>query len=68
MKRRMPEIQEDDGVAKPAKLYFAAGCPYSVAREDLECREVDLVEFDVEKDRATLECMLELTGATAPSP
>ena len=65
----MPEIQEDDAVAKPAELYFAAGCPYSVAaREDLEWRGVDFVEYDVEKDRDAYERMLELTGGNRTVP
>ena len=37
---------------KPIELYTTAGCPYSeAAREDLEWRGVDFIEYDVEKDQ-----------------
>ena len=69
MKGRMPETQEDCGVAKPAELYVTAGCPYSdAAREDLEWRGVDFVEFDVERDRDAYERMLELSGGNRTVP
>jgi len=65
----MPEIQEDSGVAKPVELYVTAGCPYSdAAREDLEWRGVDFVEFDVERDRDAYERMLELSGGNRTVP
>ena len=51
------------------KLYTAAGCPYSeAAREDLEWRGVDFVEYDVEKDQEAYERMLELTGGNRTVP
>ncbi len=50
-------------------LYTTAGCPYSdAAREDLEWRGVDFMEFDVEKDRDAYERMLELTGGNRTVP
>jgi glutaredoxin 3 len=58
-----------DGVAKPVELYTTAGCPYSAAaREDLEWRGVDFVEYDVEKDREAYERMLELTSGNRTVP
>jgi glutaredoxin 3 len=58
-----------DGVAKPVALYTTTGCPYSAAaREDLEWRGVDFVEYDVEKDREAYERMLELTGGNRTVP
>ena len=55
---------------KPIELYTAAGCPYSeAAREDLEWRGVDFIEYDVERDtRKALGRMLELTGGTRTVP
>lgn len=54
---------------EPVELYVTAGCPYSAAaREDLEWRGVDFVEYDVEEDRAAYERMLELTGDTRTVP
>ena len=51
------------------KLYTTAGCPYSdAAREDLEWRGVDFVEYDVEKDREAYERMLEITGGSRTVP
>ena len=42
--------------------YITAGCPYSAAaREDLEWRRVDFVEYDVEQDREAYERILDLT-------
>jgi glutaredoxin len=39
-------------MAKPVELYVTMGCPYSAsAREDLEWRGIDFVEYDVEQDR-----------------
>lgn len=50
-------------------LYTTAGCPYSAAaREDLEWRGVDFVEYDVEKDAAARKRMLELSGGTRTVP
>ncbi len=51
------------------ELYTASGCPYSeAAREDLEWRGVEFVEFDVERDRAARERMLELTDGKRTVP
>ena len=56
-------------MAKPAELYVTASCPYSdAAREDLEWRGVDFVEFDVERDREAYERMLELSGGKRTVP
>jgi glutaredoxin 3 len=53
----------------PVELYSTAGCPYSdAAREDLEWRGVDFVEYDVERDRDAYERMLELTGGNRTVP
>ena len=50
-------------------LYTTAGCPYSAsAREDLEWRGVNFVEYDVERDRDAYERMLELTGGNRTVP
>jgi glutaredoxin 3 len=54
---------------KPIELYTTAGCPYSeAAREDLEWRGVDFIEYDVEWDEKALGRMLELTGGTRTVP
>ena len=54
---------------KPVELYSTVGCPYSdAAREDLEWRGVDFVEYDVERDRDAYERMLELTGGNRTVP
>ena len=50
-------------------LYTTAGCPYSAAaREDLEWRGVDFVEYDVERDQDAYERMLEITGGNRTVP
>ncbi len=54
---------------KPIELYTTAGCPYSeAAREDLEWRGVDFVEYDVEWDEEALGRMLGLTGGNRTVP
>ena len=54
---------------KPIELYTTAGCPYSeAAREGLEWRGVDFVEYDVEKDQEARKRMLELTGGNKTVP
>ena len=54
---------------KPVELYITVGCPYSAAaREDLEWRGIDFVEYDVERDRDAYERMLELTGGNRTVP
>ncbi|MDQ3377297.1 MAG: glutathione S-transferase N-terminal domain-containing protein [Actinomycetota bacterium] len=51
------------------ELYTSAGCPYSeAAREDLEWRGVDFVEYDVERDNEARERMLALTGGNRTVP
>ena len=54
---------------KPIELYTTVGCPYSeAAREDLEWRGVDFIEYDVERDEEARGRMLELTGGTRTVP
>jgi len=54
---------------KPIELYTTESCPYSeAAREDLEWRGIDFVEYDVEKDREARGRMLELTGGNRTVP
>lgn len=56
-------------MGKSVELYVTASCPYSeAAREDLEWRGVDFVEYDVEKDSEARERMLDLTGGTRTVP
>lgn len=51
------------------ELYTTAGCPHSeAAREDLEWRGADFVEYDVEKDREAYERMLRLTDGNRTVP
>jgi len=51
------------------ELYTASGCPYSAAaREDLEWRGVDFVEYDVDRDRDAYERMLKLTDGSRTIP
>jgi glutaredoxin 3 len=54
---------------RPIELYTTAGCPYSeAAREDLEWRGVDFVEYDVEKNPEARERMLKLTDGNRTVP
>jgi glutaredoxin 3 len=54
---------------KQIELYTTAGCPYSeAAREDLEWRGVDFIEYDVEWDEEARRRMLELTGGNRTVP
>ncbi len=54
---------------KPVELYTTSGCPYSAAaREDLEWRGVEFVEYDVEEDAAARARMLTLTGGAHTVP
>ena len=54
---------------KPIELYTTVGCPYSeAAREDLEWRGVDFIEYDVERDEKARGRMLELTGGNRTVP
>ena len=51
------------------ELYTAAGCEFSeAAREDLEWRGVEFVEYDVEKDIEARERMLGITGGNRTVP
>ena len=51
------------------ELYTASGCQYSeAAREDLEWRGVEFVEYDVEKDEEARKRMLEITGGNRTVP
>jgi glutaredoxin 3 len=51
------------------ELYTAAGCEFSeAAREDLEWRGVEFVEYDVERDPGARERMLALTGGNRTVP
>ncbi len=54
---------------KPVELYTTSGCPYSAAaREDLEWRRIEFVEYDVEQDPKACERMLEHTGGVRTVP
>jgi glutaredoxin 3 len=56
-------------MSKPIELYTTAGCPYSeAAREDLDWRGIDFVEYDVEMDQEARERMLAITGGTRTVP
>lgn len=56
-------------MVKPVELYTTAGCPYSAAaREDLEWRGVDFVEYDVESDADARRRMRDLTGDARTVP
>jgi glutaredoxin 3 len=51
------------------ELYTAPGCPYSAAaREELEWRGVEFVEYDVEEDEEARRRMLEITGGSRTVP
>ncbi|CAN5605912.1 hypothetical protein BH24ACT20_BH24ACT20_13950 [soil metagenome] len=51
------------------ELYTASGCQYSeAAREDLEWRGIEFVEYDVEKDEEARDRMLKLTGGKRTVP
>ena len=56
-------------MSKPVELYVTAGCPHSEsAREDLEWRGMEFVEYDVERDSEALDRMLELTNGNRTVP
>jgi glutaredoxin 3 len=56
-------------MASSVELYAAAGCEHSAAaREDLEWRGVDFVEYDVERDREAYERMLGITDGNRTVP
>lgn len=51
------------------ELYATASCLYSAeAREDLEWRGVEFVEYDVEQDGRARERMLGITGGDRTVP
>lgn len=53
----------------PVELYTTAGCPHcEAAREDLEWRGAEFVEYDVEEDREAYERMVEATGGNRTVP
>ncbi|MBA2441662.1 MAG: glutathione S-transferase N-terminal domain-containing protein [Rubrobacter sp.] len=53
----------------PIELYTTSGCPYSAeAREDLEWRGVEFVEYDVERDPEAYERMIGLAGGERTVP
>ena len=56
-------------MANAVELYAAAGCEHSAAaREDLEWRGVDFVEYDVGEDREAYGRMLGITGGNRTVP
>jgi glutaredoxin 3 len=56
-------------MSSPIQLFVAAGCSHSdAAREDLEWRGVDFVEYDVERDPQARERMMEITGGNRTVP
>ena len=56
-------------MSKPVELYTTSGCPYSAAaREDLEWRGIEFVEYDVERDPEARERMLQLSGGARTVP
>lgn len=51
------------------ELYVVPGCPYcETAREELDWRGEDYVEYDVRSDPAARARLLELTRGTAVVP
>ncbi len=59
----------EEALSKPVELYTTSGCPHSAAaREDLEWRGVEFVEYDVERDAAARARMLQLTGGARTVP
>lgn len=56
-------------MSKPVELYTTRGCPHcAAARDDLEWRGIDFVEYDVEEDAAARERLLRLTGGSRIVP
>jgi glutaredoxin 3 len=56
-------------MSKPVELYTSSGCPYSAAaREDLEWRGIEFVEYDVDQDAEARARLLQLTGGTRTVP
>jgi glutaredoxin 3 len=56
-------------VDRPVELYTTAGCPHSAAaREDLEWRGIEFVEYDVERDPEARARMLTQTEGQRTVP
>jgi glutaredoxin 3 len=56
-------------VSKTVELYTTASCPHcAAAREDLEWRGIEYVEFDVECDPDARERMLRLADGARTVP
>ena len=54
---------------QPVELYATRSCPHcAAAREDLEWRGVDFVEYDVEQDAEAYQRMLQLTDGNRIVP
>ena len=54
---------------KPVELYTTASCPHcAAAREDLEWRGIDFVEYDVERDAEAHARMLQRTQGARTVP
>jgi glutaredoxin 3 len=54
---------------RPVELYATTGCPHCAeAREDLEWRGIEFVEYDVEQDKQAYERMLQLTDGSRTVP
>ncbi len=59
----------DEGMSRPVELYMTSGCEHSAAaREDLEWRGVEFVEYDVERDAEARARMLALTDGARTVP
>jgi len=56
-------------MSRPVELYTTTGCPHCAsAREDLEWRGIEFVEYDVERDAKAYERMLQLTDGSRTVP
>ena len=55
--------------ATPTELYTTKGCPFcAAAREDLEWRGIEFVEYDVDDDHDARARLLQLTGGARTVP
>lgn len=53
----------------PLELYGTGSCPHTAElRADLEWRDREFIEYDVEDDQAALQRMLVLTGGNRTVP
>ncbi|HEX8919012.1 MAG TPA: glutaredoxin [Chloroflexota bacterium] len=58
-----------EGMSKAIELYTAPGCEFSAAaREDLEWRGVEFVEYDIEQDPDARVRLRHLCGGTCTVP